>query len=147
MAFRFHGLGGYSCCHAKKAGLWTDPRYHIRGEMELAGSGIELYKFGLLDVPSYMEWLDQELDKDSVIGFDGNVISRAEQVRLKNFFQGKNITFVTQRDLVGELWQGRPGVPKIRYLYMMKSSLANHGNQKLPEFVRSSKNVRRMHIC
>lgn len=108
----FMGSAGTVVVTQRKAGLWTDPRYHIRGEMELAGSGIELYKFGLLDVPSYMEWLDQELDKGSVIGFDGNVISMAEQVRLENFFQGKNITFVTQRDLVGELWQGRPGVPK-----------------------------------
>lgn len=107
----FKGSAGTMVVTQNKAGLWTDPRYHMRGETELAGSGIELYKLGLLGVPTYIEWLYQELEEGSMIGFDGNVISMAELVRLKKVFQGKSIAFVTQHDLVGMLWQDRPGIP------------------------------------
>ena len=107
----FKGSAGTVVVMQHKAGLWTDPRYHMRGETELAGSGIELYKFGLMDVPSYGEWLNQELGEGSVIGFDGNVVSIAEVEKLKNAFQRKAITVVTQHDLVGELWNDRPGIP------------------------------------
>ena len=114
----FTGSAGTVVVTQKKAGLWTDPRYHIRGETELMASGIELYKFGLLGVPSYIEWLYQELNEGSAIGFDGNVVSVAEVRKLKNAFQSKAIAIVTQHDLIGMLWHDRPDVPKNPvYLY------------------------------
>lgn len=107
----FKGSAGTVVVARQKAGLWTDPRYHIRGRMELEGSGIELYKHGQPGVPSYMEWLYSELEVGGVVGLDGNVLSLAEYARLKKRFQGKGITFVTQYDLVGMLWQDRPDMP------------------------------------
>ncbi len=108
----FRGSAGTVVVTQTKAGLWTDPRYHMRGETELAGSGIELYKFGLIGVPAYSEWLDQELGDGSVVGFDGNVVSMADMEKLKAAFREKTIKLVTQYDLVGELWHDRPGIPE-----------------------------------
>ncbi|MFT3892430.1 MAG: aminopeptidase P family protein [Anaerolineales bacterium] len=108
----FKGSAGIVVVTQKKAGLWTDPRYHIRALQELAGSGIELFKFGQQGVPSYTEWLYQELEKGSVVGFDGNVVSMSEFARLRKEFEKKLVTFVTQYDLVGMLWQDRPGIPE-----------------------------------
>ena len=107
----FRGSAGTVVVTQKWAGLWTDPRYHIRGGMELAGSGIELFKYGILGVPSYEDWLYQELNEGSVIGFDGTVVSISELKKLKNAFRDKGVTFVTQHDLAGKLWQDRPGIP------------------------------------
>jgi Xaa-Pro aminopeptidase len=107
----FKGSAGTVVVTQKKAGLWTDPRYHIRAVTELAGSGIDLFKFGQQGVPSYTEWLHQELETGSVVGFDGNVVSMSEYARLRKEFEKKSVTFVTQYDLVGMLWQDRPEIP------------------------------------
>ena len=107
----FKGSAGTVVVTQTKAGLWTDPRYHIRGEMELAGSGIELFKYGILGVPSYIDWLYQELQDGSVVGFDGTVVSISELRQLKNILHNRQITFITQHDLVGKLWHDRPGLP------------------------------------
>jgi Xaa-Pro aminopeptidase len=108
----FKGSAGTVVVTQKEAGLWTDPRYHMRGETELAGSGIKLFRSGLMGVPSYSEWLDQGLGAGSVIGFDGSVVSMAELAQLRKTFQGKAITFTAQHDLVGDIWQDRPEIPE-----------------------------------
>jgi Xaa-Pro aminopeptidase len=107
----FKGSAGIVVVTQKKAGLWTDPRYHIRAVQELAGSGIELFKFGQQGVPSYTEWLCQELETGNAVGFDGTVVSMAEFARLRKDFEKKSVTFVTQHDLIGMLWQDRPEIP------------------------------------
>ncbi len=43
----FSGSAGTLVVTQTEAGLWTDPRYHLRGESELAGSGIVLHRAGL----------------------------------------------------------------------------------------------------
>jgi len=107
----FKGSAGTLVVTRDQAGLWTDPRYHIRAAKELEGSGIALYKFGVVGVPSYIQWLRSELPAGSVIGCDGNVLSIAELSNLEKEFQGSEISFNLQHDLVGELWQDRPEVP------------------------------------
>ena len=107
----FTGSAGMVVVTLEKAGLWTDPRYHIRASKELQGSGVELFKFGLPDTPSYIEWLRDELRKGGTIGFDGNVVSVAETEKLKKAFEGRQITLSYKSDLIGKIWQDRPGLP------------------------------------
>ena len=107
----FTGSAGTVVITQDKAGLWVDPRYHIRAEQELKGSGIEPFKMGLPGMPSYTEWLRQELKDHSVIGFDGNVFSAAEVASLRSAFQDKSILFSYQYDLVGQLWKEKPERP------------------------------------
>ena len=57
----FTGSAGTAVITMDKAGLWTDGRYFIQAEKELAGSGIELYKMGNPDVPTVDEFLDSVL--------------------------------------------------------------------------------------
>jgi len=107
----FKGSAGTLVVTRDQAGLWIDSRYHIRAAKELEGSGIDLYKFGVVGVPSYIQWLRSELPAGSVIGCDGNVLSIAELSNLEKEFQGRGISFDLQYDLVGELWHDRPEVP------------------------------------
>ena len=44
----FTGSAGTAVFTSKKAGLWTDGRYFIQAEQQLAGSGIDLYRFSVL---------------------------------------------------------------------------------------------------
>jgi Xaa-Pro aminopeptidase len=107
----FTGSAGTVVVTRGKAGLWTDPRYHIRASKELQDSGIEVFKFGLPDVLSYIEWLRDELRMGGTIGFDGNVLSVAEAEKINKAFEGRKITLSYQHDLIGQIWQERPEIP------------------------------------
>ena len=49
----FTGSAGTLVVTCGKAALFTDSRYHIQAALQLEGSGIELFKSGLPDVPLY----------------------------------------------------------------------------------------------
>lgn len=104
----FSGSAGILVITQEKSGLWTDPRYHIRAAQELADSPIELFRMGMPGVPSYVEWLLNELEEGSTIGFDGNVMAAIDVEELEAALKHKNITFSFQNDLVGQLWHDRP---------------------------------------
>lgn len=108
----FTGSAGTMVVTQEKSGLWTDPRYHIRAAEEVAGSGIELFRMGSPGVPSYTEWLQQELKEGDTIGFDGSVMAVSEVEKIEQAFQDKAITFSYQDDLIEHLWHDRPELPK-----------------------------------
>ncbi|MBQ3930133.1 MAG: aminopeptidase P family N-terminal domain-containing protein, partial [Paludibacteraceae bacterium] len=57
----FTGSAGTLVVTCGKAALFTDSRYHIQASIQLEGSGIELFKSGLPDVPLYYDWLQGEV--------------------------------------------------------------------------------------
>lgn len=94
------------------AGIWTDGRYFLQAEEELAGTEIELHKLGVSGHLDYPEWLNENLKEKSVVGFDGFVFSIAEAQKLKQIFELKNIQINSDYDLIDELWEDRPDSPK-----------------------------------
>jgi Xaa-Pro aminopeptidase len=108
----FSGSAGTVVVTAEKAGLWTDPRYHIRAADELSGSGIDLFRAGLPEVPPYEKWLQRELIRGDTIGFDGNVMSVHEVEKIAETFNDQEIIFSHQHDFIGQLWQDRPALPQ-----------------------------------
>ena len=57
----FTGSAGEIVVTAERAALWTDSRYFLQAEAELAGSGIDLFKVGMADVPKLEKWIADEL--------------------------------------------------------------------------------------
>ncbi len=102
----FTGSAGAVVVTADKAGLWTDGRYFLQAGSQLEGTGIDLYKMGEPGVPTIPEFLNQEADKGSRLGADCKSCS----VTLYNSIAKKNpqIEFVTDLDLIGEIWTDRP---------------------------------------
>ena len=129
----FTGSAGIVVVTMDKAGLWTDSRYHIRAAKELHGSGIDLYKFCLPDVPSYIEWLRDELGQDGTIGFDGNVLSVAEVEKINRAFDERQFTLSFQHDLLGQIWQERPEIP-VNQIFLHDISFA--GESRTSKFQR-----------
>jgi len=107
----FTGSAGTVVITLNSAGLWTDGRYFIQAEKQLQGSGIELFKMGQPAVPTYIEWIKENVEKNSTIGFDGKVfpVSLYKDMSLK--FASKRFKIETRFDLVGEIWEDRPALP------------------------------------
>ena len=93
------------------AGLWTDSRYFIQAEKELTGSGFELVKPRAFQSGEYTDWLAENLNPGSRIGFDGRIFSIGRFRTLRKKFDGKNMIYDDSCDPVSELWIDRPPIP------------------------------------
>ena len=107
----FTGSVGVLVVLLDKAGLWTDGRYFIQAANQLAGSGIDLMKQGQEDTPSIEEYIVTNLTQGSVVGFDGRVMNVNDANKYKQAFMMHDIKMVTDKDLVGRIWDDRPALP------------------------------------
>jgi Xaa-Pro aminopeptidase len=96
------------------AGLWTDSRYFIQAEKELAGSGFELVKpVGSVN-SAYIDWLFANLYDESRIALDGNIFPIDQARRMKEHLYGKKLIFDLDCDLVSDIWSERPAFSNSR---------------------------------
>ena len=108
----FTGSAGTVVITEEEAILWTDGRYFIQAENQLEGSEYKLYKMATPGYPTYTEWLRDTLKSGETIGFDGKVFAQESVEHLERNFKGKQIKFIDEYDLVGEIWKDRPAMPK-----------------------------------
>ena len=106
----FTGSAGTLVVTENKSGLWTDGRYFIQAEHQLEGSGIKLYRMSVRGVPTYMEFLRDELKSGETAAFDGNLFSAADVRKMERMFEEKKIK-IALADLVANIWPDRPPVP------------------------------------
>ena len=102
------------------AWIWTDGRFFLQADRELAGSGIELMKMGVEGVPSSMDFmldLAEEYGKTHggrfVIGFDGNTVPASfEEELMKKARERKlyNVDWKWDRGTVDAVWKDRPEI-------------------------------------
>lgn len=84
----------------EKAGLWTDGRYFIQAEKELAGRGIELFKMGEEGVPTVNEFVIENINTGGKLGFDGRLIVAGDGLELKEELEKKNVVIEYDEDLI-----------------------------------------------
>lgn len=107
----FTGSAGTVVITLKKSGLWADGRYFIQAENQIKDTEIELFKISIPGFPTYTEWLLQELEEGDEIGIDGSVFSVNQVKNMQKKFDSKNISLVSNYDLIDEIWQDRPEIP------------------------------------
>jgi Xaa-Pro aminopeptidase len=92
------------------AGLWTDSRYFVQAEKQLAGSGFELMKIVPSEKSDSLEWLVANLESGNKIGLNGRTFSIGRLKKLEGLAKDKKILIETDCDLISELWTDRPVV-------------------------------------
>ena len=106
----FTGSVGTLVVTADFAGLWTDSRYWVHAADQLADTGITLEKLAPKQ-PNHIDWLSEHLSEGDSVAIDGNVLSIAEQDRLLDAFDTHDITLITDRDVLTDIWADRPALP------------------------------------
>ncbi|RII76305.1 aminopeptidase P family protein [Pseudomonas monteilii] len=106
----FHGSVGTLVVTPGFAGLWVDSRYWEQAEHELAGSGIELMKL-LPGKPGALEWLGENVELNGSVAVDGAVMALASARQLVERLSVRGARLVTDKDLLGQVWDGRPALP------------------------------------
>ena len=107
----FTGSAGTLVVTMTESGLWTDGRYFIQAESELATSEIQLFKMAQPGVPTITEYLAANLKSDETVGFDGKVISAATVLQMLKTFKPKGINVYEKSDLLDYIWLDRPAIP------------------------------------
>lgn len=125
----FNGSAGTLVVTLKDAALWTDSRYFVQAERQLAGSNIELKKIKMPGTESIDRWLANRLQKSSKVGVDANLFSVAEYHSLKE--QLLPLELVMCGDPFDKIWEDRPAVysNEIKYLdekYSGESTSSKH---------------------
>ncbi len=106
----FTGSAAVAVVTLDKAALWTDGRYFIQGEKELAGSGFTLMKMGQPETPTVEEFISQNTPENGVVGFDGRIMPTQTAFAFKSKLAHKNITFHSHEDLIHQIWTEGPSL-------------------------------------
>ncbi|MEN8626476.1 aminopeptidase P family protein [Psychrobacter proteolyticus] len=128
----FTGSVGTLVVTADFAGLWTDSRYWVHAADQLEGTGITLEKLAP-GQPNHIDWLAEHLQEGDSVAVDGNVLSIAEQDRLLNAFDANDITLITERDVLTEIWTDRPALPAAKLYAHDEQFLAQSATSKLAD--------------
>ena len=126
----FSGSVGTLVVTADFAGLWTDSRYWVHAAEQLDGTGISLEKLAP-GQPNHIDWLAAHLAEGDSVAVDGNVLSIAEQDRLLDAFDANDITLITERDVLTEVWTDRPALPSASLYAHNAQFLAQSATAKL----------------
>lgn len=126
----FTGSVGTLVVTADFAGLWTDSRYWVHAAEQLQGTGISLEKLAP-GKPNHIDWLAEHLVEGDSVAVDGNVLSIAEQDRLLDAFDASDITLITDRDVLAEIWTDRPALPSAPLYSHDESFVAQSATSKL----------------
>ncbi|MBQ6582956.1 MAG: aminopeptidase P family protein [Mogibacterium sp.] len=107
----FSGSAGTAVITLDDAGLWTDSRYYLQAGMQLADTGITLYKAQEPATPSIPLWLRKQLHSGDVVGTDGRIISCSTYDAWKTELGLDQIVLRDDYDPFTELWTDRPALP------------------------------------
>lgn len=107
----FTGSNGTLVVGEKSAALWTDGRYFLQAEKQLAGTGIELMRMQEKGVPTIEKYLEEHLQAEEVLGFDGNCVNAEQGEKLENVCRERGAAVFGEKDLVSLAWKDRPALP------------------------------------
>lgn len=107
----FSGSNGTLVVWKDGAGLWTDGRYFIQAENELAGTSVMLFKMQEEGVPTIEEFLKTNMKEGQTLGFDGRVLAVWYGKAYEKSLFAKNVKLAYSRDLADEIWIDRPAFP------------------------------------
>ncbi|MEG0761700.1 MAG: M24B family metallopeptidase, partial [Chryseobacterium sp.] len=111
----FLGSAGFVVITKDKAGLWTDGRYFTQAPIELAGSGIDLFKDGMEGTPNYIDWIISEIPANGKVAVNALATSHSNWELLYQKLSAKNLSLV-DFPLLKQVWKER-GTPSKNPIY------------------------------
>lgn len=110
----FNGSAGTAVVTMHAAALWTDSRYFIAAEQQLAGTEFVLMRERVAGTPTIAEWLGKVLSdiNGATVGVDGMVNTAADvEALISDLRQQGGITVRTNFDPLAVIWTNQPPIP------------------------------------
>ena len=128
----FTGSAGTFLAGSNEGWLWTDGRYFTQAEQQIS-SDITLMKQGVYDVPTTLQFLEQNLHPNDVLGTNGLMISASYGKKIAKLSKKFGFDFRFDLHFVEHLWaeDNRPAMTKtVVYRHDIKYS-GEHTDSKL----------------
>jgi len=104
----FTGSAGLVVITKEKAGLWTDGRYFTQAELQLNGSGIDLFKDGIVGTPNYIDWIVSQIPENGKVAVNALTTSHANWTAVEKELLDNNRKLV-HAPLLNNIWTNREG--------------------------------------
>ncbi len=92
------------------AGLWTDSRYFVQAREQLLDSGFSFMKPADGGWHDYLGWLTDNVSDLNTVAIDSRTVSIAGMRKIERSLEGKNVKYITDSDLISEIWTDRPAI-------------------------------------
>ena len=117
-----------------KAYLWTDGRFFLQAEDELAGTGVQLMRSGTPEVPTVTEFLARlaaDAGAPYTLGFDGRILNNRAACSFCEQLDPYGVRLRFDKDLAGEIWTDRPEIIPSEIFALPASSTGETFPEKL----------------
>ncbi len=129
----FTGSAGTLVVTADEAALFTDGRYFLQAENQLAGSGITLMKSGEPNVPTVKKYVGDVLPNGGAIGFDGRVVTGSAGEDYEKLAMEKGGRVICNVDLADKVWTDRPALEHTEIFLLDEKYSGKSAAKKLAE--------------
>ena len=133
----FTGSAGTLAITQDFAGLWTDSRYFVQADEQLAGTGFELVKLKVQGSAEYADWMAEKLPAAATVAFDGNLASLQVAQAVQQTLEPLGIRVNGQADLLSPLWTDRPSLP-LAPAYLLEEEITGQSTASKLEAVRKA---------
>lgn len=115
--------------------LWTDGRYFVQADKQLAGSGIFLMKQGEKGVENINEFILRNIKENKVktIGLNGELFSYNYVNELKNNINKYGVNLISDKELINSVWTDRP---KLKHNKIKKLGMEYTGEECISKLNR-----------
>ncbi|MBQ9512223.1 MAG: aminopeptidase P family protein [Lachnospiraceae bacterium] len=117
----FTGSNGTLFVTENESALWTDGRYFLQAESELAGTEIKLMRMGERDVPKLEEYLKGCLKEGDTLGFDGRCVTASYGETLEEAVNACKAKLRYDIDFASMVFENRPELP-VHDLYLVEEA-------------------------
>ncbi len=107
----FDGSAGTAVVTPHKAALWTDSRYYLQAEEQLADTPFMLMRDGEAGTPSMAEWLESVLPEGGTVGFLSDMMTQDFCEDLLGTLDERFTVRPGDNDPFRSLWADRPDIP------------------------------------
>ena len=125
----FTGSAGTLVITADFAGLWTDSRYFVQAQEQLASTGFELVKLKNQGKPEFVEWLAKKLSPGDTVAFDGNLAAVALAQAVWQELLPLGISVNGKIDFLETVWIDRPALP-VEKAYLLADSITGQSTEE-----------------
>ncbi|MBN2738447.1 MAG: aminopeptidase P family protein [Spirochaetales bacterium] len=128
----FTGSSGDCVISNSECGLWTDSRYYLQAEEQLAESGFTLFRQGIAGVPDISEWLCSQFSFSHRVALDPQLVSIQKAEELQQKLSQSNIELIfDSENLIDNIWENRPSFPEKPVFILSDEIAGKNADQKL----------------
>lgn len=113
----FTGSAGTVAITHDHAGLWTDSRYFLQGEIQLKGSEMVLHKNYNQFATPFVDFMVSALAPGSKVAVNGMMFSKSALDAIKKTLSDAGIELLYRTDLISEVWIDRPALSDAPVLF------------------------------